>query len=232
MKHLLSLFLIAFTSTLFAQSKPFEGVLHYTITQLNATGQKIENSESNAEVTIYVKGERLLMDIVQYIPTLGNVDTVETVFLQDFGTKDSYIGMKMIDNYYYTKDELEAYPAGKFNPSKIKSRTVQGLTCNAGVVLTADANTGLEQSATIWFTNHYSAPHLFFGQFVNVPGMVVSVEEKSSDNESTLIELSKMEAKSISEAELQMPKKYTFTTWEELFNRYPMLNEGMELNEN
>lgn len=233
MKQFLTLILIAFTSSLFAQSKPFEGVLRYKITERNAAGDIVVNGEANGEITIHVKGDKLLMEIFQVNVYDAMIDTMDMYYLQDFSTKKSFIGMKMIDNLYCMEEELDEFTAGEFKPLKIKSKTIQGLSCNAAEVVTTGAAEmegaeGEKQISKIWYTNAYTCPHLFFGQFINVPGMVTSVEEKGAEGTTSIIELVAYTAKPLREEDLQIPAKYKRVTYEELLELYPILEESFQ----
>jgi|GEM_PF-2477490 len=233
MKQLLTLVLIAFTSTLFAQSKPFEGVLHYRISEHNAAGDIVVTGQPIGEITIHVKGDKLLMEIFQVSVYDMGIDTMDMYYFQDFSTKKSLIGMKMIDNLYCMEEELDEFPAGEFKPLKIKSKSIQGLSCNAADVVTTglaemEGAEGEKQISKVWYTNAYSCPHLFFGQFINVPGMVTSVEESGAEGTTSVIELVDYTAKPLREEDLQIPAKYKRVTYEELLELYPILDESFQ----
>jgi hypothetical protein len=233
MKHLLTLVVFAITSSLFAQSKPFEGVLNYKITERNAAGDIVVNSESSGDIFMHVKGNKILMQIIQINVYDMGIDTMNMYYLQDFDTKQSFIGMKMIDNLYCTEEELDVFPAGEFNPLKIKTKSIQGLVCNAADVVTTtsegdELSPAVKQTTRVWYTQAYTAPNIFFGQFQKVPGLIASVEENADNGNKTVIELVSYTPKSIREDELQIPKQYKRVTWEELLELYPILDETMQ----
>lgn len=224
MRYLLSLFLFfGFTYT-HAQTKAFEGVLHYTITEKNNKGEKIKNSENNAQITMHVKGEKVLMCITQIIFSDVSIDTVSTYYLQDYTTNQAFIGMTYIDKDYMITDEIGGVEAGKFQALKMKTENIAGLDCNAGKIIQEELGEEAVEM-TVWYSLKYHAPHVFLGQFETVPGLVTRMEERLDQEFTSVIELTEIHPRVLTEKEMQIPSTYTPITYEELMDLYPTIDE-------
>lgn len=209
--------LVTLSDSFAGAPKSFEGVITYKITYPGATFPKEQMAMLPSTVTVSIKGTKSRTEII-----MGMGNQVE---ITDYTTKNKISLLDLMGQKYAIKqtwEELQKENADKAT-GKVQvtgeTKNIAGFTCKKAIVTTEQD--GIKSTLEVYFTDELGAVNANFDNptYKDINGVMMEFTNKT-EQFSMHFEATKVEKKSVSDKDFEIPAGYTLTTQEELKSKF------------